>query len=84
MVHLFVGSCSSQHVQTESTQSQHAKESMLFFSVVHKRCGHPGCMKQPSYGHAGNRKAEFWSPHAKEGMMDVRRGGIRQRSRLTV
>ena len=36
-----------------------------------RRCGHPGCNKHPLFGVVGSKTAEFCSPHAKEGMMNV-------------
>ncbi|CAN0259475.1 unnamed protein product [Ectocarpus fasciculatus] len=41
--------------------------------LVHRRCGHPGCMKQPSYGKAGTQKREFCCLHAKPGMVNVKK-----------
>ncbi|CAM9586530.1 unnamed protein product [Ectocarpus sp. 4 AP-2014] len=37
-----------------------------------RKCGHPGCMKQPSFGTDGSKKAEFCSQHAKQGMVNLR------------
>ncbi|CAM9681717.1 unnamed protein product [Ectocarpus sp. 12 AP-2014] len=42
-------------------------------NVVSKRCGHPGCMKQPSFGKEGSKKTEFCLTHAKRKMVNVRR-----------
>ncbi|CAN0041536.1 unnamed protein product [Pylaiella littoralis] len=39
--------------------------------VKNKRCTHRGCTKQPSYGVAGTKTAEFCSGHAKGGMVNV-------------
>ncbi|CAM9765281.1 unnamed protein product [Sphacelaria rigidula] len=40
-------------------------------NVRDKRCGEEGCVKYPSYGVAGSKKAEFCSKHAGAGMVNV-------------
>ncbi|CAN0534810.1 unnamed protein product [Ectocarpus sp. 12 AP-2014] len=49
---------------------RHAKQGMV--DVVHKKCGHPGCMKRPPFGETGSKEAEFCKRHAKRGMVSVR------------
>ena len=39
--------------------------------MVNKRCAHPGCLKQPSYGAEETKMAELCAGHAKDGMVDV-------------
>ncbi|CAM9813869.1 unnamed protein product, partial [Ectocarpus sp. 13 AM-2016] len=39
--------------------------------VIHKGCGHPGCIKRPSFGNDGSKKAEFCSQHSQQGMVNV-------------
>ncbi|CAN0343566.1 unnamed protein product [Ectocarpus sp. 8 AP-2014] len=41
-------------------------------NIAKKRCGHPGCIKIPSFGNDGGKKAEFCSQYARQGMVDVR------------
>ena len=36
-----------------------------------KRCTHAGCTKQPRYGVAGTKTAEYCSEHRKDGMVNV-------------
>ncbi|CAM9412668.1 unnamed protein product, partial [Ectocarpus sp. 8 AP-2014] len=48
--------------------SKHSKPGMI--NVVSTRCGHPRCMKQPSYGNHG-MKPEFCSQHSQQGMVDI-------------
>ncbi|CAM9496718.1 unnamed protein product, partial [Sphacelaria rigidula] len=38
---------------------------------VQKGCGNEGCSKQPSYGVAESREAEFCADHARAGMVNV-------------
>ena len=40
-------------------------------NVISKRCGHPGCTKQPLYGVEVSKKAEFCAGHKKEGMVNI-------------
>ncbi|CAB1096544.1 unnamed protein product [Ectocarpus sp. CCAP 1310/34] len=40
-------------------------------NVAKKRSSHPGCIKIPSFGNDGSKKAEFCSQHAQQGMVDV-------------
>ncbi|CAN0588106.1 unnamed protein product, partial [Ectocarpus sp. 12 AP-2014] len=39
----------------------HAVAGMV--DVITKRCAHPGCPKQPSFGVPGTRKAEYCAKH---------------------
>eukprot|EP00752_Nemacystus_decipiens_P004262 g3893.t1 len=40
-------------------------------NIANKRCGHPGCNKQPWYGMEGSKTREFCAQHRKEGMVYV-------------
>ncbi|CAM9260017.1 unnamed protein product [Sphacelaria rigidula] len=40
-------------------------------NVRNKRCSEDACLKHPSYGVAGSKKAEFCSEHARVGMVNV-------------
>ena len=46
----------------------HAKEGMVNLQK-NKKCAHPGCTKQLSFGIAGSMKREFCAGHATEGMI---------------
>ncbi|CAN0283340.1 unnamed protein product [Ectocarpus sp. 6 AP-2014] len=49
--------------------SKRAKQNVVH--IASKTCGHPACMKRPSFGKAGSKKAEFCSRHQKQGMVDL-------------
>ncbi|CAM9464884.1 unnamed protein product [Ectocarpus fasciculatus] len=42
-------------------------------NVRSRRCGHPGCVKQTSYGKPGSKSAEFCHLHREPGMINVKR-----------
>ena len=42
-------------------------------NVRKRTCRHLSCTKTPFFGVAGTKKAEFCSPHAKEGMASLGR-----------
>ncbi|CAM9718416.1 unnamed protein product, partial [Ectocarpus sp. 12 AP-2014] len=48
-----------------------AARKTIMQDVIHKGCGHPGCIKRPSFGIDGSKKAEFCSQHSQQGMVNV-------------
>lgn len=54
--------------------AEHKKGGMA--NVRNKRCGLPGCNKNPSYGVQGSKAAASCAGHAKEGMLNPRSGRI--------
>lgn len=49
--------------------SEHAAETMV--DVVNKKCGQPGCQKQPTHGLTGTRTREFCFAHAPPEMINL-------------
>ncbi|CAM9556360.1 unnamed protein product, partial [Ascophyllum nodosum] len=41
-------------------------------NIYKKKCRHEGCLKIPSFGLPGSMGPKFCSPHAAEGMVDIR------------
>jgi len=50
--------------------SEHKRDGMV--DLIHKRCGHHGCSRQPSFGVDDSKKPEFCSEHKRDGMIAVR------------
>ncbi|CAB1117114.1 unnamed protein product [Ectocarpus sp. CCAP 1310/34] len=47
---------------------QHFTDGMVDIHNI-RRCAHEDCVKHPTYGVPGTRKAEFCAPHALDGMV---------------
>ena len=60
--------------KTREFCSSRATEGMI--DIHKKRCAHPICNKKPLYGVEGSKKAEFCSPHAKYGMVNLITGRV--------
>lgn len=41
------------------------------YTPTKRKCAYPGCLKTPSYGDEGSKKAQFCSPHARPGMLNI-------------
>lgn len=56
--------------KTAKFSFEHAEESMVTVANW-RRCGHPGCNTDPSFGVAGGTTAEFCASHAEDGTMSL-------------